>query len=345
MEISMRSMLTAGVAAVTASAVVFAPTIAPPSAPLPDVPAAGVRLSAAVQPIVPHSGVMANVATAAASPVVAAAAASTLATSGNAIMNFYYSAEPWVQYGFELATWAVGYVPIAGYFSGLIMVAYYTGEPIVQSFFQSAQYLVDGNWAAIPNTLVNGFIQGGQQFVQQGLNWILGYFPPFPPLPPFPGLAATTASTFAAATVTSQPTSIPELVRSALAPVERLVNTTIATLQKDLADTEATIKDAVLAKDVSEALTATDNTPATVEAAVEPAAAEPAEPTAAAPTVAHPRFQNAVKAQLSGLTGKADSHPQTATTGDAAKAAPGTAKAGTQPRKSGRAAHSGKSAK
>jgi hypothetical protein len=322
MDISMRSMLTAGVAAVTASAVVFAPTIAAPSAPVPDVHRAGVTLSAAVQSIVDDPGVVANAA-AAASPVVAAAAASTLA-SGNAIMNFYYAAEPWVQYGFQLATWAVGYVPIAGYFSGLIMVGYYTGEPIVQSFFQSAQYLVDGNWGAIPSTLVNGFVQGGTAFVQQGLNWILGYFPPFPPLPPFPGLAAATASTFAAATLASQqPTSIPELVKSALAPVERLVNTTIANLQKDVADTEATIRGAVLAKDVPGSIT---------------------EPTTAATKVAHPRFQDTVKAQLSGLPGKADSHPPTATVG-AAKATPGAAKAGTQPRKTGHAAHSGNSAK
>jgi hypothetical protein len=347
MDISMRSMLTAGVAAVTASAVVFAPTIAAPSAARPDVHAAAVTLSAAVQPIVPQPGVMANAAAAAASPAVAAAAAGTLASSGNAIMNFYYTAEPWVQYGFQLATWAVGYIPIAGYFSGLIMVAYYTGEPIVQSFFQSAQYAVDGNWGAIPSTLVDGFVQGGQNFVTQGLNWILGYFPPFPPLPPFPGLVTTAAaSTFATATLTSQrPTSIAELVRAALAPVERLVNTTIATLRKDIADTETTIKNAVLAKDVSRSLTATDNTAATVEAAGQPAAAEPTEPTATAPKVAHPRFRDAVKAPLTALAGKAASHPQAATIGGAAKAAPGAATAGTQPRKSGHAAHSGRSAK
>jgi hypothetical protein len=259
-----------------------------------------------------------------------------------------------VQYGFELATWAVGYVPVAGYFSGLIMVAFYTGEPIVQSFFQSAQYAVDGNWAAIPSTLVNGFVQGGTNFVQQGLNWILGYFPPFPPLPPFPGVVAATTSSFAPATLAAasqQPTSIPELVKSALAPVENLVNSAIATLKKNIADTEATINAAIPAKAPSGAATATDNTTATVEAAVEPAAAEPTEPTATVPRVAHPPFQDAVKdsigstkAQLSGVGGTSDNHQQTATVG-AAKTTPGAAKAGGESRKSGHSARSGKSAK
>jgi hypothetical protein len=345
MEISMRSMRTAGVAAATASAVVFAPTIAAPSVPVPDAHRAAVTLSAAVQPIVQEPGVMANAEAAAASPAVAAADASTLA-SGNAIMNFYGAVEPWVQYGFQLATWAVGYVPIAGYFSGLIMVGFWTGEPIVESFFQSAQYAVDGNWGAIPNTLVNGVVQGGYNFVQYGLQWITGYFPPFPPLPPFPGLVTTTTADFAAATLTSkQPTSIPELVKSALAPAARLVNTTLATLRKDIADTEATINGAILAKDVAGSLATTGNTAAMVEAAVQPAAANPAEPTATATRVAHPRFQDAVKTALSGLAGKAESHSQAATTAGAAKAAPGAAKAGKAPRKSARAAHSGTSAK
>src|ERR1700712_2756218 len=164
MEVSMRSMLTAGVAALTASAIVVAPSVAPLPAPAPAAHSISVGLSAAVQPIVSLPS-LTNIAAAATGTQTVGAAAVNASWNGNAIMDFYFAVEPWVQYGFELATYAVGFVPIASFFSPLIMVAFSTGEPVVQSFFQSAQYLVDGNWTAIPNTLVNGFVQGGANLV------------------------------------------------------------------------------------------------------------------------------------------------------------------------------------
>jgi hypothetical protein len=350
MELSMRSMLTAGVAALTASAVVFAPTITPPSTPLPDVHRAAVTLAAAVQPMVQLSSQVANPAAAAAGPVVAPAAASTLA-SGNGIMNFYWTVEPWVQYGFELATWAVGYVPFAGYFSGLIMVAYYTGEPVVQSLFQSAQYLVDGNWAAIPNTLANGLYQAGQNFVQQGLNWLLGYFPPFPPFPVFD---PTAAASFATAALAAEPTSIQQAAKAALAPIERLLNSTIATFQKDLADTEATIKNAFFSKALPKTTdsAATDTTTVEVPAALESQTTDTTDAGTPALRTAKPRLRAIVdktvdqtaalaKSSPAALPGTGNTHPQSAANG-AAKAGPSATKANRNSGKPGHATHTRK---
>jgi hypothetical protein len=241
MDISMRSMLAVGVTAVTAGAIVCAPAIAPPQVPNAPTHRAGITLSAAVHPFVVQAASSANVA---ATASVDENAVGTLA-SGNAIMDFYFAAEPWVQWGFELATWGVGWVPVAGYFSGQVMVAYYTGEPVVQSFFQSTQYLVDGNVAAIPSTLVNGFIQGGTAFVQQELNWILGYFPPFPPLPPIP-FSAT--STLAAPAPTPELTSLTDLTEAAVAPIERVAHAATAAVDAvatALAAPAATVENAV----------------------------------------------------------------------------------------------------
>ena len=56
-------------------------------------------------------------------------------------------------WGFEVATWAVGFVPIVGYFGSQIMIAYDFGETLVQSWVQSFAYLVDGNFSQIGPTL------------------------------------------------------------------------------------------------------------------------------------------------------------------------------------------------
>jgi hypothetical protein len=55
-------------------------------------------------------------------------------TSANqAIKNIYNTVEPWVRYGFELATYAVGWVPSVGWLSGQIMIFYNFGERIPRS--------------------------------------------------------------------------------------------------------------------------------------------------------------------------------------------------------------------
>jgi hypothetical protein len=315
MDISMRSILTAGVTAITATAIVVAPSVAPlPAAQL--AVSRTVQLSAAVQTL---SQQVVTSAAAAADPV-----AVPLNTASEVVDAAYNALVYWSGLGLYAATWLFSIVPFGNFVSDQLYAFYaptvYFTDSLVTDLIEpvlddpTKPTVWANGIAEAAYTGLNSLLNLGINEVNLVINYAINLIPAIPL-----SLAAPAAVTTldAAVAPSQQPASIPELVKSALAPVERLVNTTVATLQKDLADTEATA--------------------------------------AAAATVAHPRFQDVVKepvalagqiakAQLSGLPGKADSHPQAATVG-AAKAAPGAAKAGTQPRKSGHAAHAGKSAK
>ena len=236
MTVSVRSYLTVGVAALAASAVAVAPVHAPAPQSLST---AAVRLSAAVQPLL--QPVNAAAAVLGLVSVQTAPAAVAAASAGDAIINAYNAIEPWVQWGFEVGAWAVGYVPYAGYFGSQINIAYNTGEPLVQSWVYSFAYLIDGNVSLIGPTLVNGIKQSITNLVQGEIQWILGYLPPLPPIPPFAAVpagpaAAATALTAAVTTPTVSPrtvnpahalrTRIVTAVEDAVAPVADAVEGT-----------------------------------------------------------------------------------------------------------------------
>lgn len=186
MDISMRAIVTAGVSAVAASAIVAAPSLIP----LPQ-ETVTVTSAAQVRPLLDP----AKVVTTSVVPQALVGGAADVGTlsAGSNVMDIYNAIEPWVQYGFEVATWAVGWIPVVGIFSGQIMVGYFTVEPLVRSAVQSFAFLLDGNIGAIPGELVNGVVSAASAFVQQEINWVLGFFPPFPPFPPLPFAASATA--------------------------------------------------------------------------------------------------------------------------------------------------------
>ena len=117
---------------------------------------------------------------------VAPAAFSSIATT---IKNSYLVIEPYVRYGFELATYAVGYVPWVGFLAPQILFLYDLFEPMVQSgLFNILDWLSGmvtfsqglSNFFAATTASIN-------QFIQTEINWALGFLPPLPPLPPLPG--------------------------------------------------------------------------------------------------------------------------------------------------------------
>jgi hypothetical protein len=66
-------------------------------------------------------------------------------STGTSIKAIYNAVEPWVQWGFELAAYAVGWVPYVGWLSPQITIFYHFGERIVRSIvFNFADWL-DGN--------------------------------------------------------------------------------------------------------------------------------------------------------------------------------------------------------
>lgn len=124
------------------------------------------------------------------SPAAATGAAVVPAASGSlgdAIKAGYLLIEPYVQYGFELATYAAGWVPWVGFLAPQIMFFYNLFEPMVQSglfniidWLQGSISFAQGfsNFIADTTASIN-------YFIQTEINWALGWLPPLPPLPPF----------------------------------------------------------------------------------------------------------------------------------------------------------------
>ena len=178
MTVSARSYLAAGLAAVTLSAV----TVVPMASPRPDVVIMGsldltATVSPLIQPLVP----------AAAAAVPGPTAAAT-GSPGDTIINAYNYLEPWVAYGFELADWALGFVPGVWWVSPAVDLAYFTAEPIVQSLVYSFAFLIDGQAELIGPTLQTGVNEAAANFVTYAFYWFTSLvpLPPFPPFPIFP---------------------------------------------------------------------------------------------------------------------------------------------------------------
>ena len=130
MDISIRSCLTAGVATITAAAIIFVPSVAetpPPAAPPAPVHVVSppIKLTAQVQPVVTATdlpGLLVEwlqriiVPPSASQPVPTPQFPPVVAPTsiGSSIKSAYNAVEPWVQWGFDLAAYAIGWVPYVG---------------------------------------------------------------------------------------------------------------------------------------------------------------------------------------------------------------------------------------
>ncbi len=116
-------------------------------------------------------------------------AAAPVALAGNAIgtaiENAYLHIEPWVQYGFQLLAYAVGWVPWIGILAPQINFLYNLFEPMVQSaLFNTVDWLsgsitfgqgLANFWSSTSSSI--------NYFIQTEINWVRSFFPPLPPLP------------------------------------------------------------------------------------------------------------------------------------------------------------------
>ena len=114
-----------------------------------------------------------------------------LTSAGSVIINTFDALEPWVAYGFELADYALSFVPGLWWIAPAIDLAYFSIEPLVQAGVYSFAYLIDGQFADIGPTLALGVQEAVDNFIFFGIAWIgslipLPPLPPFPPIPPFP---------------------------------------------------------------------------------------------------------------------------------------------------------------
>jgi len=192
-DISLRACLTGGVATITAAAVAFGPSVqeptpAPAPPPVVQVATRPIQLTASAdyfsqlfdwwQPIflpsasqpfpTPPSGV------------------GPAPTSIPSTLEWaYHAVEPWVRYGFELATYAAGWVPYVGWLSGQIMIFYNFGERIVHAIAHNTLDWLNGNGSFAQN-VADGVAWTIDAFIQLGIDEWNFFLPPLPPLPPFP---------------------------------------------------------------------------------------------------------------------------------------------------------------
>jgi hypothetical protein len=210
-DIPIRSWLTHGVATITAAAIAFVPCVeeTAPAAPPPVVQIASpsIELAAQVQPagtaaklpgllvdwlkritVPPSAGQPFP------TPQFPPAVGGTSIDS--TIKNVYNAVEPWVRYGFELAAYAVGWVPYVGWLSPQIIIFYNFGERIARSItFNVADWL--GGNVSFGQGLVNVGVDTVNSFIQLGIDELNFFLPPLPPLPPLP-FAATQRTAVAA---------------------------------------------------------------------------------------------------------------------------------------------------
>ncbi|GAS98050.1 PE family protein [Mycolicibacterium canariasense] len=227
MRVSVRSYLMAGVAALAAGTVAIPPSITPPAQPQAPVHtqvrlAAETRTAWAPRPVIalipkaagaaaPATPVhTATAGTTTAAPSAAPAAATVAPKSAalafpglsNAIIDGYNWAIGWVDYGVDLAQYAVGWIPVANIFAPQIGIVYYNLiEPILTSAVYNTAYVIGGQVDLIQgiSNVINDSVTAGRGFIQAEINWALSWLPPLPPVP----LATTATTTMAKTTAVS----------------------------------------------------------------------------------------------------------------------------------------------
>jgi hypothetical protein len=206
MDISFRSCLIAGVATITPAAVALAPSVKEPT------PAAAhpqavqiasppIKLAAQVQPTVTATNLPGlliqwlqriTVPRSAGQPFPTPQFPPVVAPTsiGSSIIWVYNAVEPWVRYGFDLAAYAVGWIPYVGWLAPQITIFYNFGERIARSITYNVAHWLDGN-ISFSQGLVNVGIDTVNSFIALA-NDQLAFW-----LPPLPGTAKVSAAAVA----------------------------------------------------------------------------------------------------------------------------------------------------
>lgn len=280
MDRTANPLFKAGMAAITATALIVAPAVTPPtrqSISLPDIRSASVRLSSlaftsrpAEVPASPLAALKLSLSPASAAsasplkraplgqlataaplptPVSAPTGHDAAAASGpvvassltNGIDQAYQFIQYWVDYGVDLAQWGAGFVPvIGGLVSAQIGIVY---DNLVRPIANSFVYnLVDPilNDPSFSN-IVNSFGRFGSDIVNSVINFAWAEARYFlPPLPPLPGLALQTTTDANGAAPTS--------VHEALVPFTKAFKDAEAHFAEALGLTKPDPKSAALEK-------------------------------------------------------------------------------------------------
>ena len=220
LRVSVRSVLIAGMSATIVGAAAITPVSAPALAPVHSLSPA-VQLSAALTPLLQPAVTAAP----AASTDTLGSASPTAAAVGGAesfIKNTYNAVEPWVAWGFELAQWAMGFVPILWWVAPGVDLAYFTIEPLVQAGVYAFADVVGLNFSQIGPDVTAGIKQSVNNFFQYSWYWITSLvpFPPLPPFPPRPGASVSLQAAAATRPVAAAAVAAPVITDAAVAAQE-----------------------------------------------------------------------------------------------------------------------------
>jgi hypothetical protein len=287
MNVSVRSCLTAGVASVTAAAIAFVPSVTESAAPSMQASTPIVRassatfhLAAAVQPMAPLPGLLTDWLQRAVVPSSAPVAVG--ASIDSAIKNVYTAVQPWVRYGFEVATYAVGWLPVVGWLAPQITIFYNFGERIARSVTFNVADFIGGNVSFVQG-VGNVVVDTINSFISLAKDELAFFLPPLPPFPLIGPLAAAEPSVLKVAGAET-PTGVPA-AKGPLADLATLATEVDEHVQSLTRATLTRPRDAIRAL---EAATEDSRTPAAINKFVKRltassrGAAEKSEPTASA---------------------------------------------------------------
>jgi hypothetical protein len=109
---------------------------------------------------------------------------------GSSIKWVYDAVEPWVEWGFDVAAYAVGWIPWVGWLAPQISIFYDFGEMIVRSItFNIADWL--DRQISFGQGLRNVAVDTINSFIFLANAQLAFWLPPLPPIPPFPGSLTT----------------------------------------------------------------------------------------------------------------------------------------------------------
>ena len=216
MMVSVRSCLSAGLAAGVLTAAAGSVALVPLSAPpLPALASPAVQLRAAIAALPLPAAALPNIP----DPIDVGSGDS----AGDAIINGYNAIEPWVQYSVELGAWAVGWLPWPiGLAAPQMIIAYSGIQPVTQALVYSTAYLIDGEFDLIGPTITNGIQTGVDNFIAGEVSWFASFFPPLPPIqfPVLPGAATAPADAVRAEAPAPKPAATRSTPPAEPAPIE-----------------------------------------------------------------------------------------------------------------------------
>lgn len=219
-----KKAVTAGIATISASAIAVVPAVQPPPPLAPEIQlTAQVQLTATsfdpfsitdwLGRIVIPPSLGAPFPTPHFPPQVAPT------SIGSSIKNIYNAVEPWVRYGFDLAAYAVGWIPYVGWLAPQITIFYNLGERIARSITFNIADFLDGK-VTFTQGLTNVAIDTINSFIFFANDQIAFWLPPLPPIPPLPG----GSNTFAVLNAPALPQAVQTVQKGLTAPVGVVAN-------------------------------------------------------------------------------------------------------------------------